>query len=129
MKTSNASGNFKPFKNLATLLKEKSVQLKPASLTKGDQPDKIPADPRPDQVLFREAMADVKKISRSNCAPRGPAVAEPSDSKTNLEHESLVRLKELVEYGSGFVVSLTPEYIEGRAHRVSPEVTRRLHQG
>ncbi len=45
------------------------------------------------------------------------------------EYESLVQLKELVKYGTGFVVSLTPEYIEGTANNVSPEVARRLHRG
>jgi DNA-nicking Smr family endonuclease len=73
-------------------------------------------------------MAGVKKISRSNCAITRPEI-KPQKSKSNPEYDSLAKLKELVKYGTGFVVSLTPEYIEGRANTVSPEVTRLLHKG
>jgi DNA-nicking Smr family endonuclease len=41
----------------------------------------------------------------------------------------LVQLHELIKCGTGFIVSLTPEYIEGTAHKVNPEVARRLHRG
>jgi DNA-nicking Smr family endonuclease len=40
-----------------------------------------------------------------------------------------MQLKELISSGTGFIVSLTPEYVEGMAHNVSPEVARRLHEG
>jgi DNA-nicking Smr family endonuclease len=41
----------------------------------------------------------------------------------------VAQLKNLVTYGTGFVVSLTPEYVEGMAQNVNPEVARRLHRG
>ena len=129
MKTSNAFGNFKPFKNLKTLLEEKEIKLEPVSTPPPKESDEKMADHRPDQAIFLEAMADVKKISWSNCAITKPAIRKPPDSKINTEYESFVRLKELVKNGTGFIVSLTPEYIEGRANKISPEITRRLHQG
>ena len=89
-------------------------------------------DHRPDRIIFEEAMADVKKISRSNCAVPSHTTFNHSNSDKNFEydeHESLVQLKELIKYGTGFVVSLTPEYVEGTTNKVSPEVARRLHRG
>ena len=45
------------------------------------------------------------------------------------ENEALSRLVRLVGYGEGFVVSDTPEYIEGTGFRVHQEFARRLHRG
>lgn len=129
MKTSDTSGNFKPFKNLQALLKQKDIQLKPVSEPEPPVSDDITPDHRTEQDLFQEAMADVKKIPRSNRAVTSPVIVDTPNSETDLENEARKQLKELIKYGSGFVVSLTPEYIEGRAHKVSPEVARRLHQG
>ena len=128
MKPPKASGNFRPFKNLQALLEEKDIELKPMSASEPQEPDVTGADQRPEQDLFQEAMAGVKKISRSNCAITKPDI-KPPESKVNHEFESLAKLKDLVRYGTGFVVALTPEYIEGRSNTVSPEVTRLLHQG
>jgi DNA-nicking Smr family endonuclease len=133
MKPSNSSsGVFKPFRNLKSLLESESVELQPA-------PSAIPLDSkassknkiarRPDHHLFNAAMADVKKISRTQCvtsSPRPPVTPNPA---TNPDMESVLRLKNLVNYGTGFVVSLTPEYIEGTAHAVNPAIARRLHRG
>jgi len=82
-------------------------------------------------MLFKEAMAGVKRFSRANCAAQIPLPLkpEPTAAKPNPDHESVAQLKNLVEYGTGFVVSLTPEYSEGLARGVNPEVARRLHRG
>ena len=74
-------------------------------------------------------MVDVKRISRTKHSATVPPVTESPESKTNQEHESLQHLKDLVKHGTGFVVSLTPEYAEGIAQGVNPEVARRLHRG
>jgi len=135
VKSPNSSGKFRPFKDLQALLKEKAIELKSVAtpkLNESGELDAIKVDPRPDRIIFEEAMADVKKISRSNCTIPNHTTFKHSNFDKNLEHdedESLVQLKELIKCGVGFVVSLTPEYVEGTAYKVSPEVARRLHRG
>lgn len=134
MKSSNSSsGVFKPFKDLKALLESKSVELQPL---KSPAPRKPPAqqnDRRPGHLLFKDAMAGVKKISRAKCAvPLPPPLAtEAPETGRNLDvdPESVAQLKNLIKYGTGFVVSLTPEYTEGMARDVNPEIARRLHRG
>jgi DNA-nicking Smr family endonuclease len=129
MKPSNSSGIFKPFKNLRALLESKAFELRPAPGSVRCKSYAARSDCRPEHVIFKEAMTDVKKISRSKCAVPTPlpktiqaAVAGPPD-------ETVAKLKELIKYGTGFDVSLTPEYLEGIANGVNPEVARRLHRG
>ena len=135
MNSPNSSGNFRPFKDLQALLEEKAIELKPVSTPKPNESNEFDAkkvDERPDRIIFEEAMADVKKISRSNfAAPSHTAFNHPNSDKTFEydEYECLLQLKELIEFGTGFVVSLTPEYVEGTANKASPEVARRLHRG
>jgi DNA-nicking Smr family endonuclease len=74
-------------------------------------------------------MADVKRISRTKYAARAPSATESSGAELDPEYESVAQLKNLVKYGTGFIVSLTPEYAEGTAWGVNPEVARRLHRG
>jgi len=131
MKPSNSSsGVFKPFKNLKALLEGKSVELQPAPAPVSQEPAEDPADCRPDHAIFQEAMADVKRIARTKCAAQIPPTSETPDvSGLHTEYEAVAQLKNLVKYGTGFVVSLTPEYAEGMAQGVNPEVARRLHRG
>ena len=129
MKPSKSSGIFKPFKNLNVLLECKEIKLKPESIIESNETNKEKPDRRNEQVLFKEAMANVKRISRKNCAYL-PASSQthPSD-KEKLEYESVEQLEDLVRYGTGFIVSLTPEYIEGTARAINPDIARRLHRG
>ena len=135
MKSPDSSGNFKPFKDLKALLEKKAIELKSVSKSRPNEfnrSDQIKVDLRSDRTIFQEAMADVKKISKSNYAAPSQITNKHPNSIKNLsydEHESVVQLKELIKNGTGFVVSLTPEYVEGTAHKVSPEVARRLHHG
>jgi len=129
MKPSNSSGVFKPFKNLKSLLESKSFELQPAPAPDSGKSKEDQTDRRPDHTLFKEAMADVKRISRTKCAVQIPSAPESPGANINPEYESVAQLKNLVKYGTGFVVSLTPEYAEGMAKDVNPEVARRLHRG
>ncbi|MGD9137407.1 MAG: Smr/MutS family protein [Desulfobacterales bacterium] len=136
MKSSNPHGNFRPFKDLQALLEEKAVELKPnleaSKAVKTDGFDATTVDQRSDRLIFQEAMTGVKKISKSNCAVPSPtphSFRKPVKKVDENGIESLVKLKELILKGTGFVVSLTPEYVEGMAPNVSPEVARRLHRG
>jgi DNA-nicking Smr family endonuclease len=135
VKSSNSTGNFKPFKDLQALFEEKAIELKSISTPRPNESnilDAIKIDLRSDRVIFEEAMVGVKKICRSNCTVPDQSIIKHSKSDKSLdcdEYESLIQLNELIKYGTGFVVSLTPEYVEGTANKVSPEVARRLHQG
>ena len=135
MKSPDSSGNFKPFKDLKALLEKKAIELKSVSKSKPNavnKSDETKVDLRSDQTIFQEAMADVKKISKSKYAVPSQTTNNHLNYKKNFscdEHESVVQLKKLIKNGTGFVVSLTPEYVEGTANKVSPEVARRLHHG
>jgi len=131
MKPSNSPGVFKPFKNLKALLKSKSIELRPAPEPGFGQSSENLTDHRSDLTIFKAAMADVKRISKTQCASLNtpPAVSAATDININAEYESVAQLKNLVSHGTGFVVSLTPEYAEGMAPGVNPEVARRLHRG
>jgi DNA-nicking Smr family endonuclease len=129
MKSSSSTGMFKPFKNLKSLIERKALELKPAPTVETNDPDTEKTDPRQERAIFQEAMADVKRISRANCAILRPTAHIHSGDEKSLDQESVAELKNLVEYGTGFVVSLTPEYIEGTSNTVNPEVARRLHRG
>lgn len=134
--STSSSGVFKPFKDLKVLLESKSLELQPAAPPTAPSPaskapEKDPADRRPDHLIFKEAMAGVKPISRAKCAaqiPRSPA-AESTPAEPNPDQEAVARLKNLVQYGTGFVVSLTSEYEQGMARGTNPEIARRLHRG
>jgi DNA-nicking Smr family endonuclease len=127
------SGAFRPFKNLKALLQSKSVELEPARQPatgeSGLKPQEDPTDQRPEHAIFREAMAGVKRISSAKRPTPAPPFPESPGPDANQEFETVTHLKNLVKYGTGFVVSLTPEYAEGIAQGVHPEIARRLHQG
>ena len=132
MKPSNSSsGVFKPFKNLKALLESKSVELQSAPAPGPKKPNQDRTDRRPDHLIFKEAMAGVKRIASKKWAAPSPQPLTPESTAADPDpdHESVAKLKNLVKYGTGFVVSLTPEYTEGTARGINPEVARRLHRG
>ena len=158
MKSVKHSGSFKPFEQLGTLLKDRALpEVRPpvAQTNQINQTNKTnqiksevedPPDPeanpeliaepmaepmdKSDRELFFEAMADVTPISKQNrIVKKADADSLHVIEQENPEAESLLRLKELVEHGKGFVVSSTPEYIEGCGYEANPEITRRLHRG
>jgi len=129
MKRSNSSGIFKPFKNLRALLESKSFELQSAPSIALGESNEAQNDCRPEHLIFKEAMRDVKKISRTNCAVPAPSAQATPVSVEDSTDKTVAQLKNLVKYGTGFVVSLTPEYLEGIANGVNPEIARRLHRG
>ena len=129
MKPSKASGFFKPFKNLDALLEDNDIKLKPASIPAKNEMSSQRLDEQQERDIFKDAMAGVKKISRNNCpfaSSPGPAPPAP---ETDPENDARQKLTNLVSNGDGFVVSLTPEYIEGLDNRVNPAIAHRLHRG
>ena len=145
MRTSKSSGAFKPFKELKELLEKKSLKSAPShpvghvekqvlktcnsqqDLSKPDEniPDKHPCE---NELFFKE-MADVAPIPRENRIEHRSNSGPPAGPDHDFEYETLLKLNNLVKFGTGFVVADTPEYIEGRGYNVHPEITKRLHRG
>ena len=131
MKSSQSSGTYRPFKNLKTLLDAKSFPL-------ASDHEKGPVAKRVDQEtldadeetrLFQEGMADVLPILRDTRAIDHGPHTRPRVSENDPEAEALARLEDLVKGGEGFIISDTPEYMEGLGYGVNPEIAKRLHQG
>ena len=130
MKSSKSAGIFRPFEELDTLLKNRSLPPQPVA------DDHISPQPEPesgaenDHVLFKTAMADVTPISgnkgRKKITTRRKRRGPPEKKD---EWETLCRLQKLIEHGDGFVIADTPEYIEGVGHNVNHGMTRHLHRG
>jgi len=130
MKSSNPSGIFKPFKNLKALLESKALELQARPENSVPiQANTARSDSLPEHLIFKEAMTDVKEISRANCAYPSSLPRTPLSGTEAPADAAAAPLKKLIKYGIGFDVSLTPEYIEGIANGVNPEVARRLHRG
>lgn len=82
-----------------------------------------------DATVFAEAMADVQPVNRNKTtAPSVGSRRSPYKKRSDRE-EGLAALAALVEEGRGFVVSQTPEYMEGVGRDVPRIMTRRLHRG
>ncbi|MGD8522388.1 MAG: Smr/MutS family protein [Desulfobacterales bacterium] len=129
MKHSKSKEIYRPFENLKTLLQKKSLTLK--SDRQNLPPVTSPAanNLQTELSIFEDAMADVQRIYRDNCVEkRTTAQAQPFHQNDNAS-EILLALEDLIKHGTGFVVAQTPEYIEGTAYNVNPEITKRLHRG
>ncbi|MFC1828250.1 Smr/MutS family protein [Thermodesulfobacteriota bacterium] len=129
MKPSKPRGTYKPFKDLKTMLEGRSLPAARPPAARLPKSRKQKTDPEDEKRIFKEAMADVRPISRTGCIEIDFEKTPPDGPNDNSDAEALLKLENLVKHGKGFVVADTPEYIEGRGYRVSPEITRRLHRG
>jgi DNA-nicking Smr family endonuclease len=136
MRPSNSSDNLKPFNHLKSLIEKNAIKLtpgrsqkpfsrrKPAERTKGSPEERGEDENR----LFMEAMADVVPITsnKKETPFKKASISYPSEDP---ESEILMYLDDLVKNGTDFVVSLTPEYMEGTACHIPNEIARKLHRG
>lgn len=144
MKTFKSSGAFRPFKELKELLEKKSLHSVPPPVIHAKKqvlktcinqhnvsnPDENILDKNPSEnELFLKEMADVAPIIRGDRIEHRSYSGPPVGPEYDFEDETLLKLDNLVKFGTGFVVADTPEYIEGRGHNVHPEITKRLHRG
>ena len=129
-----------PFAEIKGLLKDKQVATPPQQqfqslrktvLRKGGAAA-IVAKPEEERVIFLEAMEDVAPLIKGRereilrDKPIGPFPGAPIVDENR---EALEQLTKLVTTGEGFILSLTPEYIEGTGYNVHSEYARRLHAG
>ncbi|MDF1591175.1 MAG: Smr/MutS family protein [Desulfobacterales bacterium] len=128
MRSSKPQKVLKSFSDLKILLKNRSVPPPDAPATAG-RPALIQPCVQSEHELFRSAMSDVTPILRRNRTPKPVNTSRPKASPCNPDRDALIQLKNLVCRGDGFVISDTPEYIEGTGYRVPELMTRRLHRG
>lgn len=126
MKSPKSSFTFSPFEKLKDRLKNRPSPVPGNAPTRREGK---PARPECDEQVFLEAMQDVLPLRNDNRAVRSAGV-RPADAPENAEEdETLKALRNLVRNGTGFVVSDTPEYIEGTGYQGSLGLARRLHRG
>jgi DNA-nicking Smr family endonuclease len=133
MKSRRSFLTYHSLQDLRSLLGTKSISLPYFSPIEVTVPE---GEPSPDleEKLFSEAMVGVKPIPRKKGTERFSPIktAEfkpPEDIKKKDDAETLLKLTNLVLYGTGFNILDTAEYIEGTGYNVHPEVARRLHRG
>ena len=131
MKTPKSDLGFQPFENLDKLLRKKSVDVAPFPGNPHREETNRQAEPAPaidEEKIFRDAMEGVQTLREGKYVESAPPSVREITRK-NGKDEDLELLTNLVKYGEGFVISDTPEYIEGTGYRVRPEIARRLHRG
>lgn len=118
----------RPFQDIKTLLETKSISL-PNQHHSNSSHRKESHNPELERKLFAEAMEGVVPILREKCIEIIFKTRVSVNFREKEDNETLSRLRNLVEYGTEFNISDTPEYIEGTGYHVHPEVARRLHRG
>lgn len=125
------SESYRPFKGLKGLLKENSFPLagsgpgQPVARRSKEQG----ANPYEDEILFKEAMANVELLPRDDCPPDAAGPKPANAGERNPDADAMARMEKLVNSGEGFVVADTDEYIEGTGYGIDSYVVRRLHRG
>ena len=128
MNSSDSPLKHNPFGDLKNFPGKKPMP-RPASSVEA-QPKREPdADQENDKNVFLEAMKDVQPIPENNRIRENGGTKQPGTDKNEPGKGVMDQLENLVKYGEGFIISNTPEYMEGTGHDIHPEFARRLHQG
>jgi DNA-nicking Smr family endonuclease len=128
MNESDSSLKHTPFDNLKNLHISKPLP-RPASSAKAQSVQEPAADPESDKKVFFDAMKDVQPIPENNRIRENGGTKQPGTDTNEPGKGVMDQLENLVKYGEGFIISNTPEYMEGTGHDIHPEFARRLHQG
>jgi DNA-nicking Smr family endonuclease len=139
MKTGKPRGFHTPFATLEGLLKKpaenrkKNLPVTPATPREHKAVESAGTGKEPqedDHSLFARYTNDVRPLGNADDLPvRAPGPINPPPVQEDADTASLALLKELIEGGSGFVVSHTGEYVEGTGYGIHPGVAGRLHAG
>ncbi len=128
MTTSDSSLKHNPFGELKNCVARKT-QPKPTSARVSKCEPEPACDPEIEEQVFLEAVQDVKPMQQDKRAGKKIRSRPPKAVKELPETAIVGQLTNLVKYGEGFVISDTPEYIEGTGYDVHPEFAVRLHRG
>jgi len=119
-----------PFDRLKSLVGREGLppsRPAPESLPKKEAPA---SDPDQEEQLFHEAMEGVHPLAREHVVAEHGETKPAARPRYVTEDEAISQqLARLVDHGEGFIVSDTPEYIEGTGYNVCQEFARRLHRG
>ncbi|MBN2255701.1 MAG: Smr/MutS family protein [Deltaproteobacteria bacterium] len=129
MKSEKAAFAYNPFENLKTLMRPHSVKL--SEDDHGDETTSVDygSDPKGDKDIFLEAMEGTRPIQRKEVTDgRIDYIKNHEPPKTN-DEDVLRHLRNLIKRGEGFIISDTPEYVEGTGYGVHWNVAQRLHNG
>lgn len=141
MKTKKPQGFNNPFEALGGLLKGPGKKKKPEFPVFPKAPEKpvkppvivpgeIVSSPEDDDQLFSRYTGDVRPFhDQGEREPRPPGPISDPPLPEDADAEALGLLKQLIEGGTGFVVSHTGEYIEGTGYGIHPDMAKRLHAG
>jgi len=128
MNDSNSSLKYNPFGGLKIVVKSRRLAHPRTPVRRAADTEKT-NDPEMEEKVFLEAMQDVNPIARDKCAAKNVRTRPHEEVKDGIETGIMTQLRNLVMYGEGFVISDTPEYMEGTGHDIHPEFARRLHRG
>lgn len=133
MTSFDESFSNRPFQNLDRLLKRKTATSHPAKKLLKEartESEVVPDETISDRQIFLDAVRDVTPIQKNKrSTPQRRPRGKKSGSMTGETLEPYQKLKRLVDSGEGFVISLTPEYMEGTGHQVPSGITEHLHRG
>lgn len=128
MRSAKSKKTLKSLSDLKTLLD--NCSFPPAAPAADDgKPELQKPSPESDHQLFCSAMSDVIPLPRRNRIQKPENAPPPKAPQGSPDRDVLTRLKNLIRYGDGFLVSDTPEYIGGTGYRVPDLIVQRLHQG
>jgi len=126
MKKSPVTFRYRPFSDLRERLEEGGFPVGDSSVPVMEKDGA--GDAKDDEALFLKATEGVKPLKGGG--PVGPCPEKrvyPVSGGGGLGEITL--LKALIRKGEGFVLSSTPEYMEGTGHGVPDHLARRLHRG
>ena len=126
---SSSSFMYNPFNRLKDLIDHKNLPLSRPAYEASQRKKESASDHQPEEQLFYEAMAGVNPIARDHIAVENLKMKLVEKPGYTPDSEALSRLVRLVNHGEGFIVSDTPEYIEGTGYNVHQEFAKRLHRG
>jgi DNA-nicking Smr family endonuclease len=128
MKPRKPSFTLKSFQDLKGLLKTNSFSLPEYQ---NDDTADFDGEPSPEleEELFKKAMEGVTPVPGGKYIERIFQCELPESTRGKEDAEVLEKLRNLVEFGRGFNVADTPEYVEGTGYNIHPSVARRLHRG
>jgi DNA-nicking Smr family endonuclease len=128
MNDSDSSLKYNPFGKLKDVVK-KGLPSHPKAPVRKTVVRADADSPEIEKRVFLEAMQDVNPMARDRQTAKNVKDRPTGKVKKGPQTEPVAQLMNLVMYGEGFVISETPEYMEGTGRDVHPEFARRLHRG